>query len=69
MKETIVARWFDCLPQYLSDNRHARIMDAFWKQANQMERTLFAGKFFGEGVGVPDCIISGIRAVESISIY
>ena len=68
VEETVVTRWYDCLPQYLSGNRHDRVMNTFWRQANQMERTLFGGKFFADGVGVPDCVVSGLRAAEDITV-
>ncbi|WP_113928215.1 protoporphyrinogen oxidase [Bacillus sp. P14.5] len=64
---TIVSRWKDAMPQYtVGHNERLEAMQS--KVRNELPGLFIAGSSF-EGLGLPDCIDQGEKAVQNVLTY
>lgn len=68
VRDAVIQRWRDAIPQFLAngmdETRRTELRDAL-----RGGRVVLAGAAYGAGVGVPDCIASGLDAAEEIQNY
>jgi protoporphyrinogen oxidase len=65
VRDVVIQRWRDAIPQFLAHGVDARRRAALG-EALRGGRVSVAGAAYGAGVGVPDCIASGLDAAEEI---
>lgn len=68
VKEVVIHRWRNAIPQFLAHGVDARRRAAL-SEALRGKRVVLAGAAYGAGVGVPDCITSGLDAADEIRQY
>jgi protoporphyrinogen oxidase len=65
VKEVVIQRWRDAIPQFLAHGVDARRRAALSEALRGRTRGV-GGRAYGAGVGVPDCIASGLDAADAI---